>query len=152
MFQFGLIRSYNFKGGVMVKIKWEFEKISDAKIDPDDLLASITIIGDKGMIEDHCTYLDVWFDGLISGFYNIKIRRRTEYDLMSEPNKLIFEPDKNGLIIIYGKSKIIINKTTEFYSELLKSAKMFWEEICDVVKADQEVLFREIRLFLKESD
>lgn len=142
----------NFKGGTMVEIKWEFEKIPGVEIDPDDLLGSIKIVGDRGMIEDHCTYLDVWFDGLILGCNNIKVKKFTEYDLMSEPNKLIFEPNKGGLIITYGKSRITINDIADYCSALLKAVNLFWEEIHDVIKPSQEVLFREIRLFLKEAD
>lgn len=133
----------------MFRIEWEFDKISESKIDPDDLLGSIKLISRDRIIQDTCTYIDVWFDALVEGFYQIESNRSLDYDLQSEPHKLIFEPSEKGLIITYSNSSIRIDSLDEYGYVLFAASQKLLNQIEQFLNSDKKMIIKDVLEFVE---
>lgn len=104
-----------------MKIELTFD--DDIEIDSNEILGTLKLLGIKGAIEDHDTYLDSWILGLIKGLNKIQLEPSVSIDLIDEPYPLNFKKNDKGLAITYKNQEVLINGTEELKEALLQASK-----------------------------
>jgi ribosome-associated translation inhibitor RaiA len=137
----------------MSYLNWNLD-IED-EIDAYDPLGSIIIMGDRGEIEEKCTYLDAFFEALIEGNQHLEKGKIIEVDTLVEPDNLVLDYTGNCLLLSYGKQEAIILDTEQYVQDVYNAVKSL-VEILDsaAIKAkEQKPKLIKLRNFIqKEND
>ena len=104
-------------------IEWKLD--NEAPIDPADPLGDITFIGDKGILEEQCVFLDSFLEAFVEGLNSIKTQDISNVEIIDEPNKLMFIKNKKGLQIQYKDRTITIHDTESFSNQLSHAISSF---------------------------
>ena len=120
-------------------------------IDPYDPLGAVKIVGDKGYVEDRCTYLDGYFEALILGVKSLKKGKIIEIDPFIEPDDIIFDYTGNYLLIKYGKQQADIFNVSKFIEDIRKSIKGFLDVLDNIPvrKGEKRPDFEILRKFVQ---
>jgi hypothetical protein len=118
-------------------VKWTLD-LEDGELKPFDLLGTITIIGDRGQIEDRCTYLDAFFEALVKGIQYIERKPIIEIDTLVEPDDIIFDCTGKNLVINYGKQQATIFNEKKFLKNVKEAIEKLLNTIDDETIATKE--------------
>lgn len=106
-----------------MKIEWKLDE--EGGIDPIDPVGDIVISDGDRTIQEESTYLDSWFDALITGAKNITSVNSLVIDIAEEPQALRLERVSLGLQIYYKDKKIWVAELDEFIKTLKQAATSF---------------------------
>jgi len=106
-----------------MKIEWKLDE--EGGIDPIDPVGDIVISDGDRTIQEESTYLDSWFDALITGAKNITSVNSLVIDIAEEPHDLRLKRVSPGLQIYYKEKTIWVNELDEFSKALKQSATSF---------------------------
>ena len=118
------------------------------KIDPIDPIGDITIINNTTTITEKSTYLDSWFDALITGLKAVKQGKDITVEIVEEPEPIVFEPWEEGMRISYRDKYISISQISEFTTALKIAANDFLNKLDSQVEFDSNDLLQVIRHFV----
>lgn len=99
------------------------------KIDPIDPIGDIAITDNTTTILEKSTYLDSWFDALITGLKTVKQGKNIAVEIVEEPEPIMFEPWLEGMRIYYRKQSISISQISEFTTALKLAANDFLNKL-----------------------
>ncbi|MFB2836887.1 hypothetical protein [Floridanema evergladense] len=117
-------------------------------IDPIDPIGDIMLTDDTTTIQEKSTYLDSWFDALITGLKTVTQGKNIAVEIVEEPELIVFEPWGEGMRISYGDRTLSISQISEF-TEALKLIAEEFLEMCDrPVEFDSNNLLNVIRNFV----
>ncbi|MEQ8974834.1 MAG: hypothetical protein RIE73_31175 [Coleofasciculus sp. C1-SOL-03] len=106
-----------------MKIEWKLDE--EGGIDPIDPVGDIVISDGDRTIQEESTYLDSWFDALITGAKNITSVNSLVIDIAEEPHALRLTQVLQGLQISYKDKTIWVAELDEFIKTLKQSATSF---------------------------
>lgn len=129
-----------------MKIEWKLDEQDG--LDPIDTLGNITVTDGERTIQEESTYLDSWFDALITGLKGVQAGKSLTVEIVEEPEPLIFKPDRFGLQISYQNQSIYVNKVDEFIQTLKRAAKDFLLRVDQMTGAERNQLLNLIRDFV----
>ncbi|WP_190468327.1 MULTISPECIES: hypothetical protein [Oscillatoriales] len=118
------------------------------KIDPIDPIGDITITNDTTTITEKSTYLDSWFDALITGVKAVKQGKNIAVEIVEEPEPILFEPWEEGMRIYYRKQSISISHVSEFTTALKLAANNFLNKLDSQSEFHSNDLLKVIRDFV----
>ena len=118
------------------------------KIDPIDPIGDITIINNTTTITEKSTYLDSWFDALITGLKAVKQGKDITVEIVEEPEPIVFEPWEEGMRISYRDKYISISQISEFTTALKIAANDFLNKLDSQSEFDSNDLLQVIRHFV----
>jgi hypothetical protein len=118
------------------------------KIDPIDPIGDILITDDQTTIGERLTYLDSWFDALITGLKTVEKGESIAVEIAEEPEKLVFEPWQEGMRISYRGQSISVAKISEFTTDLKLAANEFLNKLNCESEFDSNDLLQIIRDFV----
>jgi len=117
-------------------------------IDPIDPIGDITITDELTIITEKSTYLDSWFDALITGLETVKQGKNIAVEIVEEPEPIVFESWGEGMRISYGNCTLSISQVSEFTEALKLTAKEFLNKFDRQGEFDSNNLFNVIRDFV----
>lgn len=117
-------------------------------IDPIDPIGDITITDGTTNITEKSTYLDSWFDALITGLKAVKQGKNITFEIVEEPEPIVFEPWEKGMRISYGDRSISISQISEFTTALKIAANQFLNKFDSQSEFDSNDLLKVIRDFV----
>ncbi|MFB2920383.1 hypothetical protein [Aerosakkonema funiforme] len=120
------------------------------KIDPIDPIGDITITNDTTTITEKSTYLDSWFDALITGLKAVKQGKNIAVEIVEEPAPIVFEPWEKGMRISYRDKYISISQISEFTTALKIAANDFLNKLDSQPEFDSNDLLQVIRDFVND--
>ncbi len=120
------------------------------KIDRIDPIGDITITNDTTTITEKSTYLDSWFDALITGLNAVKQGKNITVEIVEEPEPIVFEPWQEGMRISYGERTLLISKIAEFTTALKLAANEFLNKFERQTEVDSNNLLKVIRDFVNK--
>lgn len=118
------------------------------KIDPIDPIGDITITDDTTTITEKSTYLDSWFDALITGLKAVKQGKNMAVEIVEEPEPIVFEPWEEGMQISYRDKYISISQISEFTTALKIAANDFLNKLDSQAEFNSNDLIQVIRDFV----
>jgi len=118
------------------------------KIDPIDPIGDITITDDTTTITEKSTYLDSWFDALITGLKAVKQGKNIAVEIVEEPERIVFQPWEEGMRISYRDKYISISQISEFTTALKIAANDFLNKLDSQAEFDSNDLLQVIRDFV----
>ena len=106
-----------------MKIVWKLYE--DDGVTADDPLGSISITGDDGkVIAQEATYLDSWFEALLSGVRAIKAGEEQTIEMVEEPDPLELEMKGARLSLTHDATTILADPL-EAIEEIQRQASRF---------------------------
>ncbi|MFB2875596.1 hypothetical protein [Floridanema aerugineum] len=120
------------------------------KIDPIDPIGDITITNNTTTITEKSTYLDSWFDALITGLKAVKQGKNIAVEIVEEPEPIVFEPWQEGMRISYRDKYILISHISEFATALKIAANDFLNKLDYQSDFDYNDLLQVIRDFVND--
>ena len=120
------------------------------KIDPIDPIGDITIINNTTIITEKSTYLDSWFDALITGLKAVKQGKNIAVELVEEPEPIVFEPWEEGMRISYRDKYISISQISEFATALKIAGNDFINKFDSQAEFGSNDLLQVIRDFVND--
>jgi len=132
----------------MINIKWTLDE--QEGIDPIDPLGDMIITDSHTILSVESTYLDSWFSALITGIKAVNAGKRVTVEVAEEPDPLIFEPWKSGMIISYKDRALQVKKIDEFMESFRNAAHKFLCKVDNQTGCDRNPLLNLIRDFLAE--
>ena len=120
------------------------------KIDRIDPIGDITITNDTTTITEKSTYLDSWFDALITGLNAVKQGKNITVEIVEEPEPIVFEPWQEGMRLSYGDRTLLISKIAEFTTALKLAANEFLNKFERQTEVDSNNLLKVIRDFVNK--
>lgn len=118
------------------------------KIDPIDPIGDILITDDTTTIREESTYLDSWFDALITGLKTIKQGKSIAVEIAEEPELIVFEPWQEGMRISYGDRTLSISQIYDLTTALKLAASDFLNKLDCQSEFDSNDLLQVIRDFV----
>ncbi len=130
----------------MIRIYWQLDE--EDGIEPLDPIGDISIAGDRTKIQEKSTYLDSWFDGLITGIETLQKGQKVAVEIVEEPELIIFEPASNGWRLSYREGWIEFSSISEFVRALKQAAAEFLLEVEPIPGSEENALLKNIHTFV----
>lgn len=131
-----------------MKIEWT---LYEEELDPIDPVGDITLTNDQTRIQVESTYLDSWFDTLITGIQAVQSGNKLTLEIAEEPDVLKFEPSNGGVKISYQNQALVVSRIDEFIRALKLAANDFVLKLDQLQGFEYNKLLSLIRDFLHHS-
>ncbi|HBB35192.1 MAG TPA: hypothetical protein DDZ80_03500 [Cyanobacteria bacterium UBA8803] len=142
----GVFGRYILEEVKTMKIEWTLYE--EEGIDPIDPVGDITVTNGQTTIQVEATYLDSWFDALITGIKGVQTGSKVTVEIVEEPDLLRFEPSNGGVKISYKNTAIVVSRIDEFIQALKLAAKDFLLRLDQIKGCECNNLLNLIRDFL----
>jgi hypothetical protein len=130
----------------MIEIYWQLDE--EDGIEPLDPIGEITIANGRTRITEKLTYLDSWFDALITGIEALKKSQKVAVEIVEEPEGIIFEPASKGWRLSYGKEWIEFSSIDEFINAVKSAAAEFLLKVELIPGSEDNALLKNIHKFV----
>jgi len=130
----------------MIRIYWQLDE--EGGIEPLDPIGEITIANGRTKIQEKFTYLDSWFDALITGIEALKKSQKVAVEIVEEPETITFEPASNGWRLSYGKEWIEFSNIDEFIEAVKLAAAEFLLKVEPISGSEDNALLKKIHRFV----